>query len=197
MTAKLGKDFVAEQEVNFAISDSIQTKGIDVDEFYKQLMDFYNDKSYQTRFEKCSLTNKIGIEIFRFQPNKNIKSKLLTVDLTGSLLSVDNVFESTHIAKVVKLPNDNLHTYKEGDLVIMSYADTVGQDINPDYAFLMQFSQGNLEPKMAKSVPPITHRYVSKLFDNVFLPPHEFNTKSENVSTFAVEPFRIIGKYEI
>lgn len=196
--AKLGKDFIAEQEVNFAISDSISTKGIDVDEFYRQLKDFYNDKSYKDRFERCSLTNKIGIEIFKFQPNKNIKSKLLTVDLTGSLLSVDNVFESTHIAKIIKLPNDkDLIPYNEGDLVIMSYADTVGQDINPDYAFLMQFSQGNLEPKMAKSIPPFTHRYVAKLFDNVFLPPHEFNTKSENVSTFAIEPYRIVGRYEI
>ena len=195
---KLGKDFISEQEVNFAISDSIETKGIDVEEFYKQLEEFYKDGYYKQRFKKCSLSNKIGIEIFKFQPNRSLKSKLLTVDLTGSLMSVDNVFESTHIAKVIKLPNDSgNYDYSEGDLVIMSYSDTVGQDINPDYAFLLQFSQSNMEPKMPKSVPPFTHRYVAKLFDNVFLPPHEFNTKSEDVSTFAVEPYKIIGKYEI
>jgi hypothetical protein len=195
---KLGKDFISEQEVNFAISDSIETKGIDVEEFYKQLEEFYKDGYYKQRFKKCSLSNKIGIEIFKFQPNRSLKSKLLTVDLTGSLMSVDNVFESTHIAKVIKLPKDSSnYDYSEGDLVIMSYSDTVGQDINPDYAFLLQFSQSNMEPKMPKSVPPFTHRYVAKLFDNVFLPPHEFNTKSEDVSTFAVEPYKIIGKYEI
>lgn len=196
--AKLGKDFIAEQEINFAISDSIESKGIDVDEFYKQLREFYDDKTYKERFSKCYLDNKIGIEIFKFQPNKSLKSKLLTVDLTGSLMSVDNVFESTHIAKIIKLPNEKEYlNYSEGDLVIMSYSDTVGQDINPDYAFLLQFSQSSMEPKMPKSVPPFTHRYVAKLFDNVFLPPHEFNTKSEDVSTFAVEPYKIIGKYEI
>jgi len=195
---KLAKDFISEQEVNFAISDSLETKGIDVEEFYKQLEEFYKDGYYKQRFKKCSLSNKIGIEIFKFQPNRSLKSKLLTVDLTGSLMSVDNVFESTHIAKVIKLPKDSdNYDYSEGDLVIMSYSDTVGQDINPDYAFLLQFSQSNMEPKMPKSVPPFTHRYVAKLFDNVFLPPHEFNTKSEDVSTFAVEPYKIIGKYEI
>jgi len=170
---KLGKDFISEQEVNFAISDSIETKGIDVEEFYKQLEEFYKDGYYKQRFKKCSLSNKIGIEIFKFQPNRSLKSKLLTVDLTGSLMSVDNVFESTHIAKVIKLPKDSSnYDYSEGDLVIMSYSDTVGQDINPDYAFLLQFSQSNMEPKMPKSVPPFTHRYVAK-------------------------PYKIIGKYEI
>lgn len=194
---KLGKDYIAEQEVNFAISDSIITKGIDVEEFYKQLNEFYEDTSYKERFSKCSLTNKIGIEIFKFQPNKRLKSKLLTVDLTGSLMSVDDVFESTHIAKVIKLPTNFDGNYSEGDLVIMSYSDTVGQDINPDYAFMLQFAQSNMEPKLPKSVPPFTHRFISKLFDNVFLPPHEFNTKSEDVSTFAVENYKILGKYEL
>jgi len=52
---KLGKDFISEQEVNFAISDSIETKGIDVEEFYKQLEEFYKDGYYKQRFKKCSL----------------------------------------------------------------------------------------------------------------------------------------------
>jgi len=197
-TVKLTKDFMTEKEISNIISNSIETVSEDkTREFYSQLNEFYNDKSYVDRFSKCRLTNRIGIEIFKFQPNKKLKSKLLTVDLTGSLLSIDEVSESTHIAKVIKLPSNYEGPYVEGELIMLSIDDTVGESINPDYAFLMQFAQSNLEPKMDKPIQKTAPKFVAQLYNSAFLPPHEYCIKAEDISTFAIEPFKIIGKYEI
>jgi len=197
-TVKLTKDFMTEKEINNIVSNSIETVSEDkTREFYSQLNEFYNDKSYVDRFSRCRLTNRIGIEIFKFQPNKKLKSKLLTVDLTGSLLSIDEVSESTHIAKVIKLPSNYDGPYVEGELVMLSIDDTVGESINPDYAFLMQFAQSNLEPKMDKPIQKVAPKFVAQLYSSAFLPPHEYCIKAEDISTFAIEPFKIMGKYEI
>lgn len=197
-TVKLTKDFMTEKEISNIVSNSIETVSEDkTREFYSQLNEFYNDKSYVDRFSKCRLTNRIGIEIFKFQPNKKLKSKLLTVDLTGSLLSIDEVSESTHIAKVIKLPSNYEGPYVEGELVMLSIDDTVGESINPDYAFLMQFAQSNLEPKMDKPIQKMAPKFVAQLYNSAFLPPHEYCIKAEDISTFAIEPFKIMGKYEI
>ena len=197
-TVKLTKDFMTEKEISNIVSNSIQIVSEDkTREFYSQLNEFYNDKSYVDRFSRCRLTNRIGIEIFKFQPNKKLKSKLLTVDLTGSLLSIDEVSESTHIAKVIKLPSNYDGPYLEGELVMLSIDDTVGESINPDYAFLMQFAQSNLEPKMDKPIQKVAPKFVAQLYSSAFLPPHEYCIKAEDISTFAIEPFKIMGKYEI
>lgn len=197
-TVKLTKDFMTEKEISNIVSNSIETVSEDkTREFYSQLNEFYNDKSYVDRFSRCRLTNRIGIEIFKFQPNKKLKSKLLTVDLTGSLLSIDEVSESTHIAKVIKLPSNYDGPYVEGELVMLSIDDTVGESINPDYAFLMQFAQSNLEPKMDKPIQKVAPKFVAQLYSSAFLPPHEYCIKAEDISTFAIEPFKIMGKYEI
>lgn len=195
---KLGKDFIREKEIDQMVSSSIEVNQEDKNtEFYKQLREFHNDKSYVERFANCNLNSRIGIEVFKFQPNKSLKAKLLTVDLTGSLLSMDEVSESTHIAKVIKLPTDYDTPYKEGDLVFLSIDDTVGESINPEYAFLMQFAQSNLEPKMDKPIQKTAPKFVAQMYNSAFLPPHEYGLKAELINTFAVEPYSIFGKYEI
>ena len=195
---KLTKDFISDNEVNQLISDSILSNTEDrSEEFYIQLREFYKDISYEERFKGCTLTNRIGVEIFLFQPNRKLKSKLLTVDLTGSLLTMDEVTESTHIAKVIKLPSNYEGNLSEGQLVMLSIDDTVGESINPDYAFLMQFAQSNLEPKMDKPIQKMAPKFVAQLYSSAFLPPHEYNVKAEHISTFAIEPFKILGTYDI
>lgn len=195
---KLTKDFMLESEVNQIVSDSIQSNKEDrTEEFYTQLNEFNKDTSYKERFKNCSLINRIGVEIFKFQPNRKLKSKLLTIDLTGSLLTMDEVTESTHIAKVIKLPSNYDGNLKEGDLVMLSIDDTVGESINPDYAFLMQFAQSNLEPKMDKPIQKTAPKFVAQLYSSAFLPPHEYGIRAENISTFAIEPYKIIGSYVI
>lgn len=195
---KLTKDFILENEMENFVSNSIESQLEDrQEEFYSQLKDFYNDKSYKERFSRCSLTSRVGIEIFKFQPNRKLKSKLLTVDLTGSLMSIDEVAESTHVGKVIKLPTDYSGPFSEGDLVFLSIDDTVGESINPDYAFLMQFAQSNLEPKMDKPIQKTAPKFVAQLYSSAFLPPHEYGIKAETINTFAVEPYKILGRYEI
>jgi hypothetical protein len=200
MGQKLTKDFMLEKELDQIVSDSISRNTEDkTEEFYNQLKEFYNDQSYKERFKNCHLEDRVGIEIFRFFPNKKLKSKLLTVDLTGSLLTIDEVADSTHIAKVIKIPQKlNLQIpYKEGDLVFLSIDDTVGDSINPEYAFLMQFAQSNLEPKMDRPIQKTAPKFVAQLYSSAFLPPHEYSTPAENISTFAVEPYKILGRYGI
>ena len=197
---KLGKDFMAEQQIDFMVGDSdkLFKTPAEKDSFKEQIKEFAADRSYKEKYEKITLRDKYGIEMFKYRPNKHLKSKLLTTDISGNTLMMDEKIEATHVAKIIKLPaNMDKVEYVEGQLVLLRVSDTVGTDINPEFIFANQFADSNMEIKLRAPIPERTYKFVSRLYDNALLLPEEYNTPADMISTFAIEPFRIVGEYAI
>lgn len=197
---KFGKDHIQEQLIDFAVSNSINLLKTpqQKDSFSEQLKEFAADNSYKERFKGCGLTDKYGVEIFEYRPNKNLQSALLLQDPSGTTLKATDVRKATHLGKIIKVPSNIEAEYEEGQLVLLKVSDTVGYGYNPDWIFLNQFRDSNMELKVdAKDVAEKAPKFVEKLYDSAFLPPEEFDRPSELITTFALDKFRIQGPYEI
>jgi hypothetical protein len=197
--AKITKDYIDEAIISSAINNAIQDVSLEKKlDFQEQLGSFYRDNSYEQRFRNIEIFDKVGIEIFKYKPNSKLKSKLLTLDLAGSLTSNSDMSESTHIAKVIKLPSlRDVVNYKVGDLVLLRPSDTVGTDWNPEFIFLMQSSNSNEQPIIPDGLTKRTYKIVARYFDHAFLPPSEYDTPSDKISTFCIPEMMIVGKYNI
>ncbi len=197
-------DHLETQILEGIIKDSIESEDVTVEErqieFAKQLGEFSNDDSYTSYLRGCDVRDKIGIEIFKFKPNKAKAFKFYLQGLGGTMLNSD-IEESTHIAKVVKLPNNKevmRGDYKEGDLVLLSVEDTVGEDWNPQYmAIVSQAGNSNMEPVLPEGIKKRIHKIVARFFSYALVPPFDYNLKAEYISTFAVPEHFIIGKYTL
>lgn len=197
---KLGKDYMNEQLIDFAVKDSISLikSPVEKDSFGEQLKEFAADESYKEKYKKITLKDKYGVQVFMYKPNKHLKSTLLTQDISGGLLSIDEVTKATHVAKIIKLPkNKQEDSYEEGELVLLRPSDTIGEDMNPDFIFANQFADSNMELKLHENIPPKAPKFVSRLYDSALLLPEEYSTPSDKINAFAIESFRIVGTYAL
>ena len=197
---KFGKDHIQEQLIDFAVNEAanlIKTPQ-QKDTFNAQLKEFAADDSYKERFKGCGLNDKYGVEIFEYKPNRNLKTALLSLDVSGSVLKMDEESKATHLAKIIKVPSNIEAEYEEGQLVLLKVSDTVGYGYNPDWIFLNQFRDSNMELKVdTKDVAEKAPKFVEKMYDSAFLPPEEFDRPSNLITTFALDKYRILGPYEI
>ena len=194
---KFGKDHFRDNEVEF-MANEVPIIKADPDDFNGQLKSFAEDTSYIKRFQKCELIDKYGIELFKFQPNKKLKTSLLMTDISGTLMTMTDKVESTHVAKIIKVGKFIKDpTYKVGDLVLLPISDTVGIGPNPAYYFAHQFDDSNMKPVQDESIKQSTYRFVASLFNSAWVPPQEFQIRDTELSTFAVYPDIIVGSYEI
>lgn len=193
-----GKDHFKNNEVEFMVENSLPIISVDPDDFNGQLRSFAADTSYVKRFKGCELDDKYGIELFKFQVNKKLKTSLLMTDLTGKLITIEDQVESTHVAKIIKVGRYIIDPkYKLGDLILLPISDTVGTAPNPDYYMAHQYDDSNLKPVQDEALPQFTYRFVASLFNSAWVPPQEFNIKSSDLSTFAIYPDLIVGSYEL
>lgn len=182
---------------SIAVEEDIEGRQI---EFAKQLGEFAADTTYKQYLSNCEVRDKIGIEVFKFKPNKAKNVKLYTAGLSGFALSGD-VEESTHVAKIVKLPSNTevvRGEYKEGDLVLLNIEDTVGEEYNPQYVAIMRDAgNSNMAPVLPDGIQKRVHKIASRFFPYALVPPFDYNLKAEYISTFAVPEHFIIGKYTL
>jgi hypothetical protein len=197
---KLGRDYMNEQFADIAIKNSIPIilSPVEKDSFGEQLKEFAADNSYKEKFKKIKIDDRYAVQIFMYRPNKHLKTSLFTQDMSGGVLSMDEIIKATHVAKIIKVPtNEQELKYKEGELVLLKIGDTVGEDMNPDFIFANQFADSNMELKISEHIPPKAPKFVGRLYDNALLLPEEYNTPSDKIDTFVIESFRIVGRYEI
>ena len=197
---KFGKDHFRDNEVNLMVNSSIITESDDVligqDEFFNQLNKFKDDKSYIKRFEKCELSDRLGIEMFMFRPNAKLKTALLLTDLTGKLMSTNDIVEATNIAKVIKVGNDLKDSkYKEGDLVMLPLTATAGEAPNPKYYMAHQYDDSNLKPVQNDLIPENVPTFVATMNQMAWLPPQEYKTLDHKIYTYAIYGDLILGHY--
>jgi hypothetical protein len=197
---KFGKDHFRDNEVNLMVNSSIITESDDVligqDEFFNQLNKFKDDKSYIKRFEKCDLSDRLGIEMFMFRPNAKLKTALLLTDLTGKLMSTNDIVEATNIAKVIKVGNDLKDSkYKEGDLVMLPLTATAGEAPNPKYYMAHQYDDSNLKPVQNDLIPENVPTFVATMNQMAWLPPQEYKTLDHKIYTYAIYEDLILGHY--
>jgi hypothetical protein len=197
---KFGKDHFRDNEVNLMVNSSIITESDDVligqDEFFNQLNKFKDDKSYIKRFEKCDLSDRLGIEMFMFRPNAKLKTALLLTDLTGKLMSTNDIVEATNIAKVIKVGNDLKDSkYKEGDLVMLPLTATAGEAPNPKYYMAHQYDDSNLKPVQNDLIPENVPTFVATMNQMAWLPPQEYKTLDHKIYTYAIYGDLILGHY--
>ncbi len=182
---------------SIAVEEDIEGRQI---EFAKQLGEFAADTTYKQYLSNCEVRDKIGIEVFKFKPNRAKNVKLYTAGLSGFALSGD-VEESTHVAKIVKLPSNTevvRGEYKEGDLVLLNIEDTVGEEYNPQYVAIMRDAgNSNMAPVLPDGIQKRVHKIASRFFPYALVPPFDYNLKAEYISTFAVPEHFIIGKYTL
>ena len=197
---KFGKDHFRDNEVNLMVNSSIITESDDVligqDEFFNQLNKFKDDKSYIKRFEKCDLSDRLGIEMFMFRPNAKLKTALLLTDLTGKLMSTNDIVEATNIAKVIKVGNDLKDSkYKEGDLVMLPLTATAGEAPNPKYYMAHQYDDSNLKPVQNDLIPENVPTFVATMNQMAWLPPQEYKTLDHKIYTYSIYEDLILGHY--
>ena len=182
------------------VGSSIITESDDVligqDEFFNQLNKFKEDKSYVKRFEKCVLNDRLGIEMFMFRPNAKLKASLLLTDITGKLMSTNDIVEATNIAKVIKVGNDIKDSkYKEGDLVMLPLTATAGESPNPKYYMAHQYDDSNLKPVQNELLPEYVPTFVATMNQMAWLPPQEYKTLDHKIYTYAIYEDLILGSY--
>jgi len=197
---KFGRDHIQDQIIDFAVKDSINLikTPAQKDSFGEQLKEFAADNSYKEKYKKISIEDKYGVQIFMYSPNKHLKTSILTQDLSGGLLSMNEIVKATHVAKIIKVPIKPQEVkYEEGELVLLRVSDTIGEDMNPDFIFANQFADSNVKLKLEDNIPPKAPKFVSRLYDSALLLPEEYDTPSDKIDTFALENFRIVGRYEI
>lgn len=197
---KFGRDHIKDNEVDLMVSNSIITETDDIllkeDEFFTQLNKFKEDKSYKKRFEKCQLSDRLGIEMFMFRPNEKLKTALLLTDLTGKLMSTNDIVEATNIAKVIKVGNDLKNSkYKEGDLVMLPLTATAGESPNPKYYMAHQYDDSNLKPVQNELIPENVPTFVATMNQMAWLPPQEYKTLDHKIYTYAIYEDLILGNY--
>ncbi len=194
---KLGKDHIAEQEVQLLVKESIpgQIRMID-NEFDKQLRAFKNKNTYKERFRRCGLVNTYGIEIFLFKPKQDSDSPIL-IATGGKVKSTSDEIVPTNIAKIIRV-GEGLEEgrYKEGDLVNLPYAMVTGFTPNPKHAMYHQLDDSNYKPLIDEVLSPNVYTFVATLGQHAWLPPQEFDVEDENITTYAVYPDLIIGPYK-
>ena len=187
-----------EQTIKASIEHDEDLEGRRI-EFAKQLGEFAVDDSYKAYLNGCDVRDKVGIEIFKFKPNKSKNVKLFTLGLGGFSLNGE-MEESTHVAKVVKLPVNKevlRGDYKEGDLILLSVADTVGEDFNPQYMAVMAERDSNMAPKVPDDFKKKIHKIAARMYPFALVPPFDYNLKAEHISTFAIPEHFITGKYSL
>lgn len=197
---KFGRDHFKDNEVDLMVGSSIITESDDVligqDEFFNQLNKFKEDKSYVKRFEKCVLNDRLGIEMFMFRPNAKLKASLLLTDITGKLMSTNDIVEATNIAKVIKVGNDIKDSkYKEGDLVMLPLTATAGESPNPKYYMAHQYDDSNLKPVQNELLPEYVPTFVATMNQMAWLPPQEYKTLDHKIYTYAIYEDLILGSY--
>ena len=197
---KFGRDHFKDNEVGLMVNSSIITELDDIkikqDEFFNQLNKFKEDTSYKKRFEKCILNDRLGIEMFMFRPNAKLKTALLLTDLTGKLMSTNDIVEATNIAKVIKVGNDLKDSkYKEGDLVMLPLTATAGESPNPKYYMAHQYDDSNLKPVQNELLPEYVPTFVATMNQMAWLPPQEYKTLDHKIYTYAIYEDLILGSY--
>lgn len=197
---KFGRDHFKDNEVDLMVGSSIITESDDVligqDEFFNQLNKFKEDKSYVKRFEKCVLNDRLGIEMFMFRPNARLKASLLLTDITGKLMSTNDIVEATNIAKVIKVGNDIKDSkYREGDLVMLPLTATAGESPNPKYYMAHQYDDSNLKPVQNELLPEYVPTFVATMNQMAWLPPQEYKTLDHKIYTYAIYEDLILGSY--
>ena len=198
---KFGKDHFRDNEVDLMVGSSIITEldyiKIKQDEFFNQLNKFKEDTSYKKRFEKCELSDRLGIEMFMFQPNAKLKTALLLTDLTGKLMNTNDIVEATNIAKVIKVGNDLKDSkYKEGDLVMLPLTATAGESPNPKYYMAHQYDDSNLKPVQNELLPEYVPTFVATMNQMAWVPPQEYKTLDYKIYTYAIYEDLILGRYD-
>ncbi len=197
---KFGRDHYKDNEVDLMVSSSIITETEDVligqDEFFNQLTKFKSDTSYRKRFEKCVLNDRLGIEMFMFRPNAKLKTALLLTDLSGKLMSTNDIVEATNIAKIIKVGNDLKDSrYKEGDLVMLPLTATAGEAPNPKYYMAHQYDDSNLKPVQNDLIPENVPTFVATMNQMAWVPPQEYKTLDHKIYTYAIYEDLILGPY--
>lgn len=196
---KLGKDYITEQEVEFAVKKSIKPIGGQIidNKFDQQLREFKQDTSYKERFRRCVLDKTYGVEIFTYRPNKNSSVGLLLQDDTGKLKSTQESEKPTNIFKVIKVGSGIKDApYKEGDLVLLPFTMVTGSVPNPRHAMYHQLDDSNMKPILDDTIPQNIPSFIATLSSNAFLPPQEYETELEDVRTFYIYEDLIIGRYD-
>lgn len=197
---KFGRDHYKDNEVDLMVSSSIITESEDVligqDEFFNQLAKFKEDTSYRKRFDKCVLNDRLGIEMFMFRPNAKLKTALLLTDLSGKLMSTNDIVEATNIAKIIKVGNDLKDSrYKEGDLVMLPLTATAGESPNPKYYMAHQYDDSNLKPVQNDLIPENVPTFVATMNQMAWVPPQEYKTLDHKIYTYAIYEDLILGLY--
>ena len=198
---KFGRDHFKDNEVDLMVNSSIITEYDDVlvgqDEFFNQLSKFKDDISYRKRFEKCDLNDRLGIEMFMFRPNAKLKAALLLTDISGKLMSTNDIVEATNIAKVIKVGNDLKDSkYKEGDLVMLPLTATAGESPNPKYYMAHQYDDSNLKPVQNELLPEYVPTFVATMNQIAWVPPQEYKTLDYKIYTYAIYEDLILGRYD-
>lgn len=197
---KFGRDHFKDNEVELLVGKSIET-GVDLvkpNEFFEQMRDFAADTSYKKRFEKCTLTDRIGIEMFMFQPNKKLNTSILLAGYGGGLMSSSDKREATNIAKIIKVGSDLKDSkYKEGDLVQLPLSATVGESPNPQYYSAHQYDDSNLKPVQDDLIPKNAPTFVASMGNMAWLPPEEYKKNAHETYTYAIDQDLILGPYAL
>jgi hypothetical protein len=128
------------------------------------------------------LSNKVDI----FIPNED-----------GEIVSTKDTYykKATHIAKVIV---SNSEDYKRGDIVLLKPGDCIGEDWNPDFLHLHQFSRAaGIEPIIPKGMKEKVTRFQAHMRDSAFLLPHEYTKKSHEIFTYLIHSNRIQAAWEL
>lgn len=196
---KLGREHITEQEVEFAVKNSIPTNGAKIldSEFDSQLRDFKSNTSFRERFRRCLLNDLYGVEIFMFKPNKKSGTSLLLQDVSGGLKSTVDIEKPTNIFKIIKVGSSISNPlYKEGDLVLLPYTMVTGSIPNPKHAMYHQLEDSNYKPVLDDEIPKYTPTFTATLSSNAWLPPQEYDSEDGDFRTFAIHQDLIVGKYD-
>jgi len=150
------------------------TKKVSIqEEFDKQLADFINDKSEQDEYKNFNpLQEKVIVKLFKFAPidNKNalgtsqilIESPLDGKWKSSSIAQNEKIFPICKVIKVGKYITD----IKAGDVFTVPVSDIVGDDMNPEFMWLVQnFGQQGKHGSMTK-IPENMRQRIPKLEKN-------------------------------
>lgn len=197
---KFGRDHFKDNEVELLVGKSIESDKplVEESEFFSQLLEFKNDRSYEKRFSKCGLSDRIGIEMFMFQPNKKLQASILLAGYGGGLVSTSEKKEATNIAKIIKVGSDLKDSkYKEGDLVQLPLSATVGESPNPQWYSAHQYDDSNLKPVQDDLIPKNAPTFVASMGNMAWLPPEEYKKNAHETYTYAIDQDLILGPYAI